>query len=67
MTAIVIRLEERDLGPAIERMGEAMWQAESRRAAGRSRNVLWTEIGGEDQAKWCQLARASLEALARVE
>ena len=43
----------------VELVAEALWQEESRRAAGRSRLVAWSEWADEDRQKWRGLARAA--------
>lgn len=47
----------------LERVAEAMWQAESRRAASRDRLVPWAEAGHDVQNNWRFLARAAIEAI----
>jgi Lar family restriction alleviation protein len=46
----------------VERVAEAMWQAESRRAAGRDRLIPWSEENEEVRANWRDLARAAIAA-----
>ena len=43
----------------VERVAEALWQAESRRASGRERLVEWAEAG-DAQETWRYMARAAL-------
>jgi hypothetical protein len=47
----------------IERVAEALWTAEFRRATGQERRLRWTQVGTETHALWCDLARAALDAL----
>ena len=44
----------------VERMAEALWQAESERAAGRRRLIPWEEEGADMQNWWRIGARAAL-------
>lgn len=46
--------------PIVEAVAEALWQADSERAAGRMRLVPWAEC--PDQYKWRWLARAAILA-----
>jgi hypothetical protein len=49
----------------IERVAEALWQAESERAAGRRRLVTWAEISDSDREVWRFMARAAILAMSR--
>ena len=44
----------------VERMAEALWQAESERAGGRRRLIPWEEEGADMQNWWRIGARAAL-------
>lgn len=48
----------------IERVAEALWQAEGLRAMGRKRSVPWAEWDETDREKWRGLARAAQAAMA---
>jgi hypothetical protein len=46
-----------------ETIAEAMWRGELRRAAGKERNIPWSEVSETDQARWLYLADAAIAAL----
>ena len=46
----------------LEAVAEACWQAEYMRAAGKPRNVPWSEAGDEAHRKWRSIAAAAVPA-----
>jgi hypothetical protein len=49
-------------GEAVEAVAEALWQAESLRAADRRRGTRWADEGKDTRDKWRFMARAALGA-----
>lgn len=47
----------------IERVAEGLWQAESVRATGKRRRILWNEEGDKARESWRFMARAAIEAM----
>lgn len=47
---------------ALEAVAEALWQADSERAAGRRRLSAWTDEGPKTQSEWRFNARAAISA-----
>lgn len=46
----------------VDRVAEALWQAESIRCMGKRRLIQWQEAGDERQ-KWQMMARAAIAAI----